>query len=434
MFGFSVMEIVSAVMSAAVLIIMAAKGVMPLGMIVEMNDETDVEGLNEGDLGLGERPDGADTAGTDLEKGKPEPGTAAGAAEGDGGKGAAPGAGADSVDAGKAGDGAGGPAAGEPAALLAGRFRTHDDLAKGLLEIAKPLKYNEEVLQTALELAKKSGDWASVEKMYNALNKSLSEGKKADAPAAGGKPGAQQDPQNAGKPAAGTQVETDKAVRLFAVRETLDAVVSSNTVQRLTADGYKLPKGFLLNGKVTDEFMDTLRDDGKTIEYLELKELIKKTYGKSVEDGYAFVQAEEESKTHNETQKQTAVQSIKDFAQKIGLSVTDDEVAAFIAEAENDPYAVELRNEVPFLKADGMLKVWQLRNLDTIMKQTDLQAETRGRTQAAKDLDEMGKKSKNRSTPSTAGLSGNRQDPPKVDLDNPDEVESMDDAALFQRK
>lgn len=437
MFGISLIELLSGAIGVVVLLVMASRGIMPFGMNVEITDNTDFDTLTDDDLGLGEqggaRPDGGDNAGTDPKKDNPEPGTS-GAAADDAGAGKAANNNADNAgnEPKPNGDGTGAAqaaaaAGGEPEKLLAGRFKTTDDLAKGLLEIAKPLKYNSDFVQVALETAKETGNWAAVEKMYTALNKTLSAGGKAEG--APGAPGAQQDPEK-GKPAAETQVTEKEAVQIHAVRETYEAVANSKIMRQLLQEGYKLPKGFLVDAKVTDEFMDTLKADGKAIEWIQLSQLMQTVYRKSVKEATEYLQAEAESKTHNETQKSAAVQSIKTFAQELGLPVTDEEITAFLTEAENDPYAVEVRNEVPFLKADGILNAWQMRNLKAIRQAEYLKGETTGRAQAAKDLAELGKRNRNNSSISNSGGSNRRQENPAVDLDNQDEIENMSDAEL----
>ena len=424
------------VLAIAALLLMVKYRIMPLGMQVNLDDPASLEEVSD-DVLSGEkaRPDGADTppAQPDPTGGNPDAGTASGAAAatgGEGGEGKKP-------DTPAQGAADGGKPAGEPAApaagaaagceqLLAGRFKTREDLAKGILEIAKPLKYSIEVLQTALEMAKETGNWAAVEKMYVALNKALSAGEKA-----GDAPGAAKGPASPENLDPATQKQAAETVQVYALQETRSAVMNSQLMQELVAAGYKVPKGFLVDEKATDTFLDQLRKDGMAIEWLQLTQLMKGSYAHFEKEAQTYLQAEAAAPGHNKAQRDAALQSIRDFAQKTGMTVKDEDLQAFLAEAEKDPLAVEMRSEVPYLRSEGILNAWRLRNFDAIMKHVDLAGEVRGRTQAAADLAGLDAKGKRAASPSTSGLPSTHQEAPKVNLDNPDEVESMDEAALF---
>jgi hypothetical protein len=415
--------------------------IVPFGM--QVIGEEAIESLSEEQLKNGDitRPDGAD---------KDEQGAGAGAGAGTG-TGAGAGGGEETaeekvsqnkkvadVTAGNAGVGSdageGGGVGGDK--MFADKFKTPEDLAKGLLEIAKPLKYNAEFVQTALDLARETGKWDVVEKMYKQLFTALSANEKAaiasSAQQAGAGAGA--DPgKDTQQPVtqAGQQMSTEQTVALYALQETERAVLSSKVVRDLARAGYELPENFLRDPKVTSEFMDMLKEEKLSIEWMQLNNLISKTWRQAKQEASAYLEAEEKSREHNETMRNAEVKRIKEYANKIGLKVEDAELEAFLKEAENDPLAIEFKNEVAYLRENGLFNAWKMRNFDAITKQLELTAEMRGRTQAAEDLRKLSENAANGSRPSTAGLGAGRQEAPKVNLDNPDEVESLADDELF---
>lgn len=65
------------------------------------------------------------------------------------------------------------PAEGEPQELLAGKYKTVDDLERATREIGKPLKMSDQFVSHLVERAKKSGDTAELEATYKALESEL---------------------------------------------------------------------------------------------------------------------------------------------------------------------------------------------------------------------------------------------------------------------
>lgn len=334
----------------------------------------------------------------------------------------------DKANAASADAAAAAPAKKDEAQLLAGKFKTTEELAKGFLEIAKPLKYNSKVLEKALELAKKTNDWAAVEEMYLELNAAVSANVKAAADASVSASPAAGDPsRDTLQPTPGQDAD-ERTVQLHALEETLRDVSGSDVARELLEAGIPLPDGFMTDVAGTKQYMAKLKVDFP-VQYLELKTAVERKFQEHIATGKQVLKAFNEREAHETQLKTKELDRIKAYAQNVGMQVADEQLGQFIADKLKSQTVFEDRFGVPYLKPDALFHEWLLANHDAIVKSVRLSAEIAGRTQHATDLADMRKRSG--SSPSTAGSSGaHRADPPKIDMEDVDQVTELTDEQL----
>lgn len=339
----------------------------------------------------------------------------------------------------KEGEGGGDDAAAQAAAAEAARkkefpyggnkFKTTEELAWGVINTGKPLKYSgkwEELDPLgAINEARRTGDWTKVNEIYTQLDAAIASG--APSNAAGS-----QTPEtgNAGHSnEAALQEQQRMAAAVF--EATREDVMSTQTIRDLLADGVTIPDGFLLDQTVTEEFMRDLRRRD-SVSYFELKTQIPQLFQTRVKEAQDHLTAQKESVTHNDRIKSAEVEKIKAYAKKIELPLKDEDLNAFVAKQLANANAFEQRSGVKFLREGSFFDQWYLTNREKIEEQIGLVKERNGRTQAIDDINRNGKRQP--STISNAGLPGDqaarREKADTLDLTDPAVLGSLSDAEL----
>jgi hypothetical protein len=302
---------------------------------------------------------------------------------------------ADPAAAGKGGAApAAGAGGGEPPKLYAGKYKTKDELYKGFLSAAKALNYLPGVLEAVVEAAQRTGDVTKIETLYGELDKAISANHKAGDPA---QP-APADPAAPGKKPGDTAggpepSETERATVRQLVFDRAEArLAASPVVRRLKARGIELPENLFQDRKVVEGFLESLETDHPAL-YIEFKQAFVDAVDGSRTEVRETYQAVREAEEKNPATREADVAKIRDYAKQISLPLTDQELQAFAAAAEAEyPWIFEHRAGVDFLKPGALVDAFHLKHREKIAEQIRINAEIAGRTQAAKDLEEHGRR------------------------------------------
>lgn len=317
---------------------------------------------------------------------------------------------------------------GEEGYLYAGKYKSVDDMKKGFVEIGKPLNISEKILTKTLQYAEKTGDWTGVEEMYSEMQEQMRQ-QKRNPNAAPAQTSASAAPTQDTPPATPEGPTKEQLALMVALQDTVLAVKESSVAKRLAKAGYTIPDKFMMDSKVTREFIELLKDDSR-IEALELQQLIKDTVMESRSTALQYLQAEDESKSALETEKEAGKSAVKKFAETNGITVTDEEVDALVNEALASGYSFEDRNGVRFVRKDAVLQHYYATRAPAIIEQVKLATAAKARQEAIDDMKKL-----QRRTPS--GISTNpipsqqkREQAATVDVNDPMAVAGLSEAEV----
>ena len=152
------------------------------------------------------------------------------------------------------------------------------------------------------------------------------------------------------------------------------------------------------------------------------------------------------SKKESEIQNPKALDEggrlISEYAKKVGLPALDEAaLKTELAELQGSPFSYKDKHGFKILDAKGMLKAYQVKNFDLILKAERLAAEKEARVKIAEDYKKMGRRGYD--SISTAGGVGARKvsadvkevdvsDPTQVALLNEEEISDIENASKEQ--
>jgi len=311
------------------------------------------------------------------------------------------------------------PKPGEEGYMFAGKYKSTEDLAKGILEISKPLQLPEAAFKQVVELAKKTGDWSAAEQFYKELDGELSH-RRSTTPAQPAMPPT--------TPPAPSQTVTPGEPPPEAVEQELGRIIARETwtqsqnlpvVVELRNMGVDVP--------TTEEGWRQLKMEHPA-EYIELKQEMQKVYSGLWEESRAYMKAQNELPSAVSAERDNARTKINQLLGEYGVKVADDQINQILAKAEQENPFYEDRSGVRYPATDSFFRYFLVQQLPTLLPEIRAAAELRGREAHIKDLAEMHRKT----IPSVAA--GSRVTGPltdvKVDLDNPDEIARLSDEEL----
>jgi hypothetical protein len=311
------------------------------------------------------------------------------------------------------------PAPGDAPKLFAGKYKTEDDLAKGLVEIGKPLQIPLAALQKAVELAKTTGNWQAAEEMYVSLNEELERRKaeKAAPPPATTTPPVQ--PPQAIAPSIGA-AEIERTIQQVVARETFKEVSSSPVVAELRRLGVDFP--------TTAEAWAQLKLDYPA-HWMELKQHMERVYNENYREALAYQQALLEADPAFESERQSATAKIKEFYEKNGLEIDEASLKAQLDQLQTLGVETTNRNGVEFPVKDAYWRSFLLANVNDLLPKVKLASEVRGRIQHMEDLRRMSATTVG-SISTTPAPGSSRVVSPTVNVDDTEAIHKLSDDAL----
>lgn len=259
---------------------------------------------------------------------------------------------------------------------FAGKYATEDDLKAAIKEAGKTLGYNPALLERLITTTKEVKD---LEAVYKDLEKEISS--KPPKPAAA-EPG--------GDPAEVQQQQKEIVLRV--VNSTLQAIRSNPIADQLRQLGHPIPPKFLVDPKVTQEYMTKLKEESP-VDYLELKTLAERSYGAAKQSTESFVKSLQESDEANVATIEADKKAIRELGQQLGIPVTEDSLNAFVDDALKIQSIYEEKNGVPFIKKDSLYQAFYWKNREAIEKAIRLKAAEEARVKYDADMAEMTKRS-----------------------------------------
>ena len=311
--------------------------------------------------------------------------------------------------------------AGAPAASttepgkLAGKYATPDDLVKGVDGLTEKLAYPKEVVETAIALARKTGDFAPIEAMYKTMEKRLGERGSATA--------AQETDRPAQTPATDTSVEdTLKSPETLRVvnQLTMQQLAASEIARKLENEGLHVPKS-------AEEF------EALTVSHPYLAMQFQTAYTEIFNRNQADVRGhiEHGAKVESENARviDADVAEIKAFAAENSIKLSDEEITAIKSAALARPQSFEDKYGHKFLRPSAVKEAFLVNVLPGKLKEAALEQQTKGRMQAIADLEKAGKREV--SSLGTAGVGSRTRALPKMpDLTDPAVLAGLPDEAL----
>jgi hypothetical protein len=266
---------------------------------------------------------------------------------------------------------------GEPPKLLAGKYKTENELAKGLVEIGKPLSINQEFLQDVVDLARKSGDFSKVEEMYGKLDGQLSQQREAEKAAAEAAPAKEPAPPATPSPETAEQREQLAGVIAEEVRVDLKSLPIA---RKLNEAGIDIPE--------TKAAMDQLQELNPGL-WVELRDEVKKLWDDKWAMTDSFIKAETELPTFKEQQRAEAKTKIKNLVSEYGLEFPETEIDKAFDEADSSGAYSEDRDGVTYPKSGGYYRHFMAEKLPDLLPEVRTKAEAKGREQYLADLKKM---------------------------------------------
>lgn len=302
----------------------------------------------------------------------------------------------------------------------AGKYKTTDDLAKGLLDIAKPLNYNPKILERIIDVAKKTGDWGIVESTYLDLQESL--GKKETALA----PSEEKREATADKSSDTPPIEADIAeeqkLKVVIHEEVMRELGEGALAKELSNLGVQIPD-------TTDKW-NQLKID-YPFQAMMFDQAYREANARIRKDVLSYAQALKGVDEHNQKLQSSAKDQITQFAKDYNLKLETKQVDEIISAGLKSDFVFEDQHGVKYLRENGLLEFFLAKHFPTLAKQIKLDGELNGRTQYATDLTEMQKKSLN--SIGTSRVAPKQKEKTKIDLDDPSQIAALSDAELEER-
>ena len=247
------------------------------------------------------------------------------------------------------------PASAAPGAekLLAGKYKTENDLVNGIFEENRVVKGDLTPLLDLIEEARRTKDYSKAEAKYKELQTSatakIAEEKKNLPPS---QPQEQvQKPAQDKQPALPEQqLPSPKEMETMVTSQVAKELASSALAKKFEAKGVRLPEN--------QEELDAIEEDYPTLYVQYIREQDRLT-SEVRQRGEAFLKVEREAPTHNEQQRTEARTQITEFAKRYGKEMNANEVNAIIKEIENKGDVWTSNLGVPYLEKGGIFRYFK---------------------------------------------------------------------------
>lgn len=309
------------------------------------------------------------------------------------------------------------PAPQESEKLYAGKYKTAEDLLKGIREAAAVLYGSDaEVFEDALKVVQSTGKVEDVESLYTRLASAIGRrgSQKQSLPTEGTEAPVTETPRRA------DPVENDQQIARAAAQATIDRLAGSELGRELIAQGIGIPD--------TAEKFEALKT-AQPYYAMAWQTAFSKVFEENLNLGRHSYRAAKEAPEHNQKTRDTAIRAVTEFAQKHGLTFDEQAQKDLIAQVDADASLYEERYGAKFLRTGAVERAFYARLpelLPTILEA----AKAQGRLEAAKDLTKP--QNQPPRTIGTAKVAGSvsRSQGRKIDLNDPDQLARLSDAEI----
>ena len=316
----------------------------------------------------------------------------------------------------------------EPTELFAGRYKTEDDLEKGVGELAGKLDQPTYFLKKEIAEARKSGDWAGVEELYKELQAIDTRRNQADH-ARQGQVDAERERLRSEQDVQVSETERVEAVKKwndFTAREYGRQIKEHPIQQQFTERGMPFPE--------TKEDVENLRLTDPVL-FFELREATKELLAGIDDFRVRYFDAKAKQPELLQSARGEAEKAIKAKNDRLKLGLTDVQIQADldgIFKLQDNPFIYEEKDGVPTPRANGAAKYWNAEMLDQYLEKAVVDAENRGALRQADDLRKM--RAGEIAAPSTSHIPGaaGRSASRKPNLRSEADVRGMSDKDLAE--
>ena len=299
-------------------------------------------------------------------------------------------------------------------ALLAGKYKTPDDLAKGIGEIGKALNLPDYLLAERIEQAKATGNWKPVEEIYKKLDADLTRKREAEKAAA----------TPTSQPAATTLSAEDIQRIKSETAERFNSELADHPIMRdLAQAGVEFP--------ITKETIEALKGQNYGL-YAELRRAIGEVQSKLESEATGYAEALKGAEPAMAKARTEGSEYLAKLNSEYELGYNEDELKTMVESALSDKALMEEKYGVVYPIEKAVTRhFWSNHNEDALKRATT-SAKVKGRTEHTEDLKTM--HSKTTATASRASLPGSQNRAGvKIDPTNRADVAGLADAELDER-
>jgi hypothetical protein len=256
------------------------------------------------------------------------------------------------------------PAAKADELKFAGKYKTAEELEKGVNSIVKELSIPGDIISDHIEAAKKSGDWKPVEKLYKSLEAEFTKRKSEESEVV---------------ESAEEKAEYDKQLNEWKSEETLRQLDSHPTIKK---EIEKLGISFPV---VKEEDLRELRQTDPVLymQYLNIANRIRTELDTWVKERSDL---EENYDSVIDKNKKDAAEYIGKLNEKMNLKLTEEQISGFVDRALADEKNFEITHGIKVPKENSFRRYFLTEILPEMFDLAIENAETTGRLQQAKDL------------------------------------------------
>jgi hypothetical protein len=298
--------------------------------------------------------------------------------------------------------------------LIAGKFKTNDELVKAVEDTAATLKLNTKIIAPAIALAKESGRYNALADMYTALE----EEQQAKAAA---ERGASEKPTLPSK----APVETEEE------RSNREAIVQQHVMDELR--GSDIAKELEKAGITFPETQDAVQEAYNKNPWLlgQFSEEFRKRFEAGNKVTLDHRNAVYEVTPHNDGVISGQTEGIMKMMTDLGLPAKREEIEVFVRETyQKDRFALEDRVGVAFFRDGYAKQAYTVANLDKILEQRRILDQREARAQYDKDMKEIRERSVQSISTLPIPSSPERLEEKKVDVNDREAVARLSDAEL----
>jgi hypothetical protein len=314
------------------------------------------------------------------------------------------------------------PAPGQGEKLLAGRFKSADELEKGVGEIGKQVNAPDYLLAPLIEQAKASGDWSKVEatyaKMRDSYNAQLEAGKNTGAGNAAEGSGSASNDDNAIY--ADLAPEDREALGKYYKVELGQGLLRHPIVKEFEKRNIPFPK--------TEAQIEALRIEDPPL-YMDFRAAAREVDGNVKKTMREYVSAHKGEQGAFDTARSEGLEFIKLANEKYQLGMDQAKMDAILDAALKDPMSLKDNAGIPYPVKDAVKRYFLANNFDDMAARINLQGTHAGQEAHRKTLNDLQQRAVgSASTVTIPGRTGGADR--KVTLNDPNQVRGLGDADL----
>lgn len=263
--------------------------------------------------------------------------------------------------------------------LFAGKYKSFDELVKGVDQIAQKLGYSSKAFQHVVEAAKAADDATSVEALYKGLEGQL--GEKGAVTQGEAKPGQESAP--AGTSSTDTFNPQDPKVTVAVDQLTASQIAQSGLAGEFQKANLPLPTNM-------EEF-DQLKVLNPYLA-MEFKQLYSQMYQRNLGEAKGYFDAAKTVESSNAKVIDTDTKALTQIAEANGFKLTPEEIAEVKSAALGVPYNYETKYGHKFLRENAVRDHFMATKMLAKLEEIKVAQQAEGRVQAVNDLNAAGKR------------------------------------------